>query len=170
MLGYHYAKAWHELISDLLAGASSGMEIPSYQDLNLVNYWFGTFLEEKLLKESKGIQVCLNYSHSQTECEIPIFPALLVLKSWRVICSASRLFLMSALHETPELKVGPCEPPRKSNNNEGILLFTRLANGKLLSIFLIHTTLRKPTFFYLLALKYNIDCTVSFVTVCPGWV
>lgn len=45
------------------------MEIPSYQDLNLVNYRFGTFLEEKLLKESKGIQVCLNYSHSQTECE-----------------------------------------------------------------------------------------------------
>lgn len=49
------------------------MEIQSYQDLNLVNYWFGTFLEEKLLKESKGIQVCLNYSHSQTECEIAIF-------------------------------------------------------------------------------------------------
>lgn len=69
----HHAEVWHELISDLLAGASNGMEIPSYQDLKLVNYWFGTFLEEKLLKKSKDIQVCLNYSHSQTECEIPIF-------------------------------------------------------------------------------------------------
>lgn len=55
------------------------MEIPSYQDLSLVNYWFGTFLEEKLLKESKGTQVCLNYPYSQTECETPIFQ-LLVLK------------------------------------------------------------------------------------------
>lgn len=73
MFGTHYTEAWSELIPDLLAGASSGMEIPSYQEVNLVNYLFGTFLEEKLLKDSKDIQVCLNYSYSQIAWKIPIF-------------------------------------------------------------------------------------------------
>lgn len=73
MVSTYYTKAWSELISDLLAGASNGMEIPSCQEVSLVNYRFGTFLEEKFLKESKDIQVCVNYSYSQIEWKVPIF-------------------------------------------------------------------------------------------------
>lgn len=47
-------------------------------------------------------------------------PALLVLKSLRVICTVSELFSMFVLSGTPELKVGPHGPPRKSINNGGI--------------------------------------------------
>lgn len=94
------------------------------------------------------------------------FPALLVLKSLRVICSVSGLLLILVLPGTLELEVGPHEPPRTFCSSGGILLFTRLTKGKCLKIFLIDTTSEKSVFFYLMALiKCSIGCTIYFVKV-----
>lgn len=93
------------------------------------------------------------------------FPALLVLKSLRVICSVSGLFMMLVLSGTPEPKVGPHEPPRKFSKNGGILLFT----SNLVSLVMLCELEKsqQSIFFYLIALiKCSIDCTVYFVKVC----